>query len=78
MDKCKDGKASDQESDIRGILERILATLEQLVKSDQEVHAALKRPEPQPEDALDELVIELESPEEREEEEVGSGVEDAT
>ena len=47
------------------MLERILAVLEQLVQSDKEVHANLPKP-PAPEDALDELELELkgEKPEE--------------
>lgn len=57
------------------ILERILAMLEQLVESDKAVHASLPK-EPEPEDALDGLLQQLEAPEEPPKE-LAPGMEDA-
>lgn len=60
---------------IREMLGKILLVLEQLVVSNKDVHEALLKP-PEPEDALDKLVSEIENPEEQAGEQI-SGIEDA-
>lgn len=79
----KDTKTMDQ-ADVMGMLEKILAVLQQLVESDKAVHAELPSPKPEatPEESLDQLETELagkerafggkETPEEEElEEQIG-------